>query len=207
VYEQPDAGRRIGLPLFLVLVVLAGVAGTGAYFVARQVLANQSQNPEAGPSTPGTGPTTPTTVTTPPIENDPTDRASFGPAITEKAVKDAGLAGELQLLRYVAGAGQGGNSDAEAWVCRNSDGVLIYQGHRKTGPFNAATSDHTILLARGIQGKVEANGDEFIATFPQDPSNVDDPNRTDYHVAADAFYYVKSPSGEQTEYKIILTLP
>jgi hypothetical protein len=192
-------------------VVLAGAAGTGAYLVTRQVLTKA----DAPTSTASTQPTITVTVpglptgpqTTPRATTDAKDPATFCPAITEKAVTAAGLAGGLVLLRYVQ-ASATGLSDAEAWICKNSDGVLIYQGHRKSGPFDAATGDNTILLARGILGKVDTEGnDGFVATNPKDPANLDDPAHTEYHVSAKAFFHETSPGGARSDYKIVRTVP
>jgi len=168
-----------------VLVVLAAGFGGGSYFVARRILSDRAGRAEA--------------ATTASVDSD-------CPAITAKAVSDAGLNGQLQLLRYVSATVSGG-SDAEAWICKNADGVLFYQGHRKTGPFEAATSDYTILLGRGILGKVATEGnDGFVATNPLDPANVDDPQRTEYHVAPKVFYFVVLPEGRKTEYVVTRTV-
>lgn len=218
VYEQPLSGRRFGLSFFLVLIVLAGVAGTGAYVVTRQIVGNGSQNPSADATSNPTSATTeitPTAATTAATPGEkatdkatpnPYDPATFCPAITEKAVRDAGLAGELRLLRYVDGQGQR-IPGAEAWICKNKDGVLIYQGHRRSGPFNAANSSDTILLATGIRGKVEQRGDEFVATSPKDVANVNDPTHADYHVSATAFFIIDVPGQHRTEYIVTRTVP
>jgi hypothetical protein len=204
----PCSGRRIGPAFVLVLIVLAAVAGTGGYVITRQIIGNRSQDPNAGPTgNPSVATTTsganPTSEATPDHQN---GQVISCPAITEQAVLDAGLGGQLQLLRYVDGRGQGG-PDAQAWICKDKNGVLIYQGHRKSGPFNAATSSDTILLGSGIRGKVEERGGEFVATNPKDPANIDDPTRTDYHVSATAFFFVDLPSQRRTEYSIIRTEP
>jgi hypothetical protein len=215
VYEHPSGRRRIGPGLIAVLVVLAAGFGGGSYFVARRILAARVGGAEAATTatTPPPGVTTAPSVpaatgpqTTPKVTPKAEDPASFCPAITAKAVSDAGLNGQLQLLRYVSATVSGG-SDAEAWICKNADGVLFYQGHRKTGPFEAATSDHTILLGRGILGKVATEGnDGFVATNPLDPANVDDPQRTEYHVAPKVFYFVVLPEGRKTEYVVTRTV-
>jgi len=159
-----------------------------------------------GATDPGTSPGT-SPGTTPAVTEDPADPGTFCPAITEKAVVDAGLAGELRLLRYVEGK-RAGAAGAEAWICRNKDGVLIYQGHRKSGPFNAASSNDTILLGRGILGKVEMEGaDGFVATNPEDPSNPDDPTHTEYHVGPNTFFLVMKPSDNKTDYTVTRTVP
>ena len=217
MYEQASPGRRIGPALIAVLVLLAGAAGTMGYLVTGQIIAGQvggtgiagPTSPGVGPSTTGSGATNPGATdpgTTPPVTEDPTDPDTFCPAITEKAVVDAGLAGELQLLRYVEG-NRAGAAGAEAWICRNKDGVLIYQGHRKSGPFNAASSNDTILLALGILGKVETEGaDGFVATNPKDPANPDDPTHTQYHIGPDTFVLLEKPSDRKTVYDVIRTV-
>jgi hypothetical protein len=215
----PCSVRRIGPAFVLVLVVLAAVAGTGGYVVTRKIIGDRSVDASGGATsnaTTGTSttdnPTTGAATATPganPTSGNPPDRndqASSCPAITEKAVRDAGLGGELQVLRYVEGRGQGG-PDAEAWICKDKNGVLIYQGHRKSGPFNAATSSDTILLALGIRGKVEERGGEFVATSPRDPTNLNDPTYTEYHVSATVFFILDLPGQRRTEYAITRTEP
>jgi hypothetical protein len=222
VYEQPPAPRRIGRALIAVLVLLAAGTGTGSYLVTRQVLAGPAGpgGANAGAGTPGganAGPgrspaqpsaTIPTgPQTTPKVTAKPQDPGTFCPAITARAVADAGLKGELRLLRYVDASATGA-SGAEAWVCKNADGVLFYQGHRKSGRFEAATSNDTILLGRGIRGKVETEGDKgFVAVNPQDAANPDDPNHTEYHVSPTSFFYVTVPQAGKTVYVITRTLP
>ena len=211
VYEQPPGRQRIGPALITVFVLLAAGAGTASYFVVKQILADQAVRANRGserttppvttsraqppPQATPTGP-----QTTPKVTPKPEDPGTRCPAITAKAVSDAGQNADLELLRYVDGTVSGG-SGAEAWICKNADGGLYYQGHRKTGPFDAATSDHTILLGPGIVGKVGTEGgDGFIAVNPKDPANPDDPARTEYHVSANAFYFVVQPSGDRTDY-------
>ncbi len=211
MYELPSAGRRLGPALIAVIVVLAGVAGTMGYLVARQIIAGRNDGANnAGPTSPGQGPTGSGTTDpgptqpgpSPEVSKNPDDPGSFCPAITETAMVDAGLAGGLKLLRYVEGT-RSGAAGAEAWICQNTDGVLIYQGHRKSGPFNAANSNDTLLLARGIRGKVETEGDGFVATNPKDPTNPDDPTHTQYHVGPDTFYLLEKPSDRRTEYVVV----
>jgi hypothetical protein len=231
VYEQPPAPRRIGPALIAVLVLLAAGTGTGSYLVTRQILAgpagpggaNAGVGPASGANAGGGTPSASSTrtrspaqpsaaiptgpQTTPRVTAKPQDPGTFCPAITAKAVADAGLNGELRLLRYVDASATGA-SGAEAWVCKNADGVLFYQGHRKTGRFEAATSNDTILLGRGIRGKVETEGDKgFVAINPQDAANPDDPNHTEYHVSPTSFFYVTVPQADKTVYVITRTLP
>lgn len=136
----------------------------------------------------------------------PADPATSCPAVTVKAVAAAGLNSELKLLRYVEVSQSGSNG--EAWVCRNAAGVLFYQGHRKSAAFDVATGNDTILLGRGVLGKVDTEGDaRFVAYNPQNQANPDDPDHTEYHVSATAFYYVKQPEGRRTDVVIVRTLP
>ena len=221
VYEQPPARRRIGPALIAVLVLLAAGTGAGSYLVTRQILAGpagpgganagaampsasstRTRSPAQPPAAIPTGP-----QTTPRVTAKPQDPGTFCPAITAKAVADAGLNGELRLLRYVDASATGA-SGAEAWVCRNADGVLFYQGHRKSGRFEAATSNDTILLGRGIRGKVDTEGDKgFVAINPQNAANPDDPNHTEYHMSPTSFFYVTVPQADKTVYVITRTLP
>jgi hypothetical protein len=186
VYGQPPGRRRLGPAVIALLVLLAVGAGTGSYYLVRRILADGA-------------------AVTNTESNKPTAQGTPCPAITAKAVSDAGLNGDLKLLRYVDATLPGG-TDAEAWICRNADGVLFYQGHRKSGPFEAATSDDTLLLGAGILGKVTTEGDDgFVAVNPKDPANPDDPERHEYHVSRTAFYFVVLPAGEKTEYVVTRT--
>jgi hypothetical protein len=205
VYPSPPS-RRIGPGLIVVLLLLAGVAGAGGYLGTRRILVDQAGG-SGSTSSPSATPAPTPTVVVPDITGDPKDPATFCPAVTEKAVTDAGLAGELQLLRYVTAKGKNGEFDAEAWVCQNADRVLIYQGHRKSGPFTEATSNHTLLLASGIRGRVTVEGTGFVATNPKNATNPDDPEHTDYHVSATEFYLLQSPSGVRIDYTITRTVP
>jgi hypothetical protein len=128
------------------------------------------------------------------------------PALTEQAVRAAGQIGGLKLLLYVSGDGVDAQAGAEAWVCQNTDGVLYYQGHRRTGPFTAATSTDTLLIGAGVRGNVVRSGTEFVATNPKDPTIPDDPHHTEYHVSATAFYYVDLPQNVKVTYKITRTV-
>ena len=211
VYPQPSP-RRISPALAVVLVLLAAAGGTGGYLVTRQMLADRGQVTANGPTgstgpTGGPGPTTPrsTGATSKPNTSPsaaPAPDSTRCPALTEAAVRAKGLAGDLQLLLYVSAKATDTLAGAEAWVCRNRDGLLIYQGHRRTGPFIEVCCTDTILLASGIKGRVVADGDGFVATSPKDPSNPDDPNHTDYHVSRTEFYYVDLPQNTRTTYTI-----
>jgi hypothetical protein len=215
VYPQPSP-RRISPALAAVLIVLAAVGGTGGYLVTRRGLADRGQISGNGPAgtggptgsgAPAVAPPTPrTTATTAtpkasPVASSAPDATSC-PALTEAAVRARGLAGGLQLLLYVSGKATDTTAGAEAWVCKNSDGLLIYQGHRRTGPFTDVCCTDTILLASGIRGRVTAVGDGFVATSPKDPTNPDDPNHTDYHVSRTTFYYIDLPQSAMVSYTI-----
>ena len=203
MYEQPRS-RGLTPALVAVLLVLAVLAGGGGYLVTRQVLVARadagnappptSRPPTSGPPTSGP-PTSPTRSTT-------ADPGTTCPALTETAVRAAGLAGGLTLLLYVSSNGSGSLAGAEAWVCRNTDGVLIYQGHRRTGPFTDVCCTDTILLAAGIRGRVVRDGEGFTAVSPKDVSNPDDPNHTDYHVSKTQFYFVDFPQNVRTTYPV-----
>jgi hypothetical protein len=218
VYEQPAASRRFGPTLIALLVVLATVAGTMGYLVARQIIIDRAGaktnvpgalgdvlpgdlKPTGSPATlTGTTPVTGAPVSTSPS---PSDSGMSCPALTEKAVREAGLAGGLTLLRYVHVDGASSrDSDAEAWVCRNKDGVLVYQGHVRSGPFNAVLSDSTLLLVKGVRGYVEPEGDGFVAVNPSGLTK-----RTEYHVSRTELVVVNRPGGSTTHYPVISTYP
>ena len=197
MYEQPSP-RRISPALAVVLVVLAGAAGAAAFVVTRQML--------AGGGTVANGPTatgTPNASNASPSGPD----QNTCPALTEAAVRAKGLAGGLKLLLYVSAKGTDTAAGAEAWVCQNTDGLLIYQGHRRTGPFTDVCCTDTILLAAGIRGRVVRDGSGFVAISPRDVSNPDDPNHTDYHVSRSEFYYVDLPQNSKVSYTIDKTGP
>jgi hypothetical protein len=199
VYEQPRS-RRLTPSLVAVLMVLAALAGGGGYLVTRQVLAAQADTAAIAPPSS----TRATTSTQPGTAADP---GTTCPALTEAAVRAKGLAGGLKLLLYVSSNGTASLAGAEAWVCQNSDNLLIYQGHRRTGPFTDVCCTDTILLGTGIKGRVVRDGDGFIATSPKDVSNPDDPNHTDYHVSMTQFYYVDFPQNAKVTYTIDRSAP
>jgi hypothetical protein len=213
VYEQPPGRKRIGPALIVVLVLLAAGAGTGSYYLVKRELADRAAQagPETGGSTPPPTQTRPQPTPTgpqtlPKVTPKPDDAGTSCPAITADAVAKAGLDGELKLLRYVDATVTGG-SGAEAWICKNGAGQLFYQGHRKTGPFDAATSDHTVLLGRGILGKVDTEGDDgFVAFYPKNATDPDDPEHTEYHLSGKAFYFVVVPTNERVNYTITRTV-
>ena len=69
------------------------------------------------------------------------------PQITIDAVKAVGRPGNLVQVIYVEGSEQGG-AGAEAWICRDSDDMLYYQGHDKNGPATAATTQRQLGIIR-----------------------------------------------------------
>ena len=199
MYERPRS-RRIPPALVAVLLVLAALAGGGGYLVTRRVLPARAGAATTNPPTDGP----PTTSAQP---GPPTGSATACPGLTEAALRAKGLAGGLKLLLYVSSNGTPALAGAEAWVCQNTDGLLIYQGHRKTGPFTDVCCTDTILLAAGIRGRVVRNGEEFVATSPKDVSNPDDPNHTDYHVSKTQFYFVDFPQNAKVTYSVDQAAP
>jgi hypothetical protein len=211
VYEQPYV-RRFGPMFFAAVAVLAIVAGTASYFGTRQILGpgsnlagsggqTASPTPEPNPGGPGgPGPTGPTSSASP--DTGPTasptptvDPGTTCPDITATALHDAGLNSELTLMLYVQ-LRRSGATPAEAWVCKNKDGALFYQGHMRDRPFLLATSSSSILLGTGIKGEVTTEGSGFVAV------NTEPDKRTEYHVAADTFKLVIDPGGE-TIYEVV----
>jgi hypothetical protein len=192
VYDQPEP-RRFGPLLLVVLLVLGGVGGTMGYLVTRQVLANNAggTNGATGTRTPdptGSGGATPRTSTT----GGATDEGTFCPAVTAKAMTDAGLDGQLTVLLYLEVTLPRG--DARGWVCRNATGVLIYQGHELSGPLDKAfNAKNTIMLAKGVSGEVVEEGGGYKAT-----NTASDGKKTDYIIAKDTFKIVQSSGGTTT---------
>jgi hypothetical protein len=205
-----------------VIVVVAIMAGVMSYLGARKIMANeagspggQSQSPGPGGSgspgrssgpghTSNPGGTAPGGNTSPPPV-DPQDPGTFCPKVTEQAVTDANVTGGLTLLLYVdvaAPADRPTLSTAEAWVCRNKDGLLIYQGHVKSGPFNAANGDSSLLIAEGIRGSVITSGSGYLATNP----NPSGPGATTYLVTSGSLVLTK-PDGSKTEYPVVRHYP
>lgn len=197
---------------FAAVAVLTIVAGSAGYFGTRQILGGNNPNlagggghtasptpvpNPGGPGDPGTeGPTTSPDTGPTGTDTSPTpDPAAGCPAVTATAVHDAGLPSELKLLLYVQ-LRRSGSTPAEAWVCKNSDGTLFYQGHMRGRPFDLATSSSSILLGTGVKGDVTTEGSGFVAT------NVEPDKRTEYHVSAEAFKLVIDPGGE-TIYEVV----
>jgi hypothetical protein len=225
VYDQPSGGRRFGPALIAFLVVLAGAAGALGYFGARSVLSG-SGNPSAGgathsatppasstdPRTPNTGgstvsgggggnPSQTKTQGTPTTTVQPGD-GSKCPQATVDALNRAGLNSTLTVLLYVQ-AHRDGETDSEVWVCRNADGVLIYQGHILRAPLtNADDAQNTLLLVTGIKGSVAADGDGFVAKNPNGNTT------TEYHVSRTSLVQVDEPNDRnRTEYQVVNVFP
>jgi hypothetical protein len=223
VYQQPT-GRRFGpAALVVVTAVLAIMAGTMGYLGAHKIMTSRGSGTPTSQGTPGrtggagstsapgrtagpgstTNPGGAASGSPPPIN--PLDPGTFCPKITEQAVVDANLAGALTLLLYVDVTAPSSSplvSPAEAWVCQNSDGLLIYQGHVKSGPFTVASSDSSILIVEGIRGTVVAQGSGFLATNP----NPGGQGATTYQVTSTSLILTK-PDGSTIEYPVARSYP
>jgi hypothetical protein len=184
VYEYPRR-RRLSPLLIAVLALLAGAAGTSAYLLVGQYLDARADATGPGPSRSST-PAVPTLTNT----------ADPCPQFTVDAVRQAGRPGNLERVVYVE-ATLAGTAGAEAWICRDSDGTLYYQGHNKAGRATVATGDYTILLGTPIEGTVTANGSTYTAT---NPSN--DGRTTQYIVSRQTLTLVL-PSGARTDYTVV----
>jgi hypothetical protein len=207
MYEPASPRRRISPALIAVVLLLAGASGTGAYLVARQVIA-QSDTVANGPtttrSTSAAAPAVPPVGTSPAAANPvqtsfPPPTADACPAFTVAAVKAAGRPGSLKLVLYVEAA-LSGTGGAEAWICEDSDGSLYYQGHNKTGPATNATTGNTILVGPGVRGTVVKAGTGYSA---KNPSN---DGTTEYIVNLEVLS-VRLPSGELQTYSVTRHLP
>jgi hypothetical protein len=185
--------------IFGVMLVVGGFAGAGAYLVTRTYLA------DAAAATPTNGTNADPTTTRPGAGvttgggGAPGDPGATCPALTSAAVKSAGRKGDLTRVLYVDGT-RAGTDGAEAWICRDADGTLYYQGHDKGGPFDAATSSSTILIGPGVRGTVVMSGVGFTATNPSNGGT------TQYIVTRETLAVVL-PSGERQEYRVTRYLP
>jgi hypothetical protein len=130
-----------------------GLAGTGAYVAVSRYL--QDQNNTAGPDQLGeTGTATPTTTPATPVEP--------CPEFTIDRVQAEGRPGNLVTELYVRGTKANGD-EGEAWICRDSDDRLYYQGHDIDGqPF--AEGENAIVVGGGINGDVTQDGSAYVAT-------------------------------------------
>lgn len=143
--------------MIIVLVAIGafavGFGGTGAYLAVSQTLSNQT----------GAGPDDGGTSSAPVVEETTEAPQTPCPAFTIEAVRQSGRPGELVEVRWVQGTRPNGLG-GEAWICRDSDGTLYYQGHDLTGPATAATSNNTILIGGSIRGEVSLEGETYVAT-------------------------------------------
>jgi hypothetical protein len=125
-----------------------GLAGTGAYVFVTRVLQDQAAPVDVTP--------TPTVTVT----STPTEQPC--PAETIDRVRAAGRPGELVALLYVRGTTAAGE-EGEAWICRDGDGTLYYQGHDiDGGPW--ADGENALLVGGGINGDVVQDGPAYVAT-------------------------------------------
>ncbi len=166
--------------------LVAGAAGTGAYLGVTEYLANRPGN--GGP----TGPDT--TETTGPGESPSTPSAPPCPEEIAAVVRDEGGRGELTQIIYVKGA-LDGRASAEAWICRDSDGTIYYQGHELAGPFVGGRSSYTILLGGDIEGSVAVEGNVYRA-YPRGNSGYH------YEVSPDTFAKVEA-NGQRRDYDVV----
>ena len=198
-------GRRFA-SIFGLMLVVGGFSGVGAYLVVRTYLqdaaaATQRNDAQAGPTAGGTqpGPTAGGTQAGPTGATTGGDPGVGCPAFTVDAVKNAGRTGRLQRVLYVD-ATRTGSKGAEAWICRDSDGTLYYQGHNKDGAFTGATTDYSILLGAGVRGTVARQGVGFVAANPANDGT------TQYFVNRETLTIVQ-PSGDRQEYTVTRYLP
>jgi len=183
------ASTSLIVSLAAVGAVVAGAAGTAAYFAVGQYLENRTV--ANGPDDPG-APTT----TTPPST---TPAAEPCPDFTIAAVKESGRPGNLTTVIYVKGRLDGQDS-AEAWICRDSDGELYYQGHELIGgPPTAATSRYTVLLGGDVAGEVTVEGTTYRAYTDKNPGY-------HYEVSPGTFAKVQA-NGRRSDYEVVEVRP
>jgi hypothetical protein len=124
VSDQPSrgAGRAVLLTL-LAMVFLAVIGASVGYIAAVRTNAAAGTGNGNGNGSTGNRNTRKPTAT----RNDPgPPPAARCPGITVQAAKDHGSPGNLIPLIYV-------DTDlSEAWICRDSNGKLWYQGHTKS---------------------------------------------------------------------------
>ena len=170
MYEQPSP-RRIGPGLIAMLALLGAVAGTMAYLVTRQMLADRSVLTATPPRTSSP------VVTASPADREPDDRPDHRrprpgthphPRAGPEPRRRRGVLSEAhrrrrrrqgprtrssRLLLYVEFTN--GRRTGRAWICRNADDVLVYQAHERSSAFDAADNGiNTLLLAEGVKGTV-----------------------------------------------------
>jgi hypothetical protein len=148
------ASAALIVSLAAVGALVAGAAGTGAYLGLSEYLHNRTVAGGPGPGGPTTATRAPTTTTA---------AAQPCPDYTIAAVRAKGGPGALVTVIYVKGA-LAGVASAEAWICRDSDDTLYYQGHELAGGTpTAATSQYTILLGGLVRGTVVQEGGVYNA--------------------------------------------
>jgi hypothetical protein len=191
VDPRPSLLRRVSPAVLTLLVLTAVAAATFSYLIARRLTADP-------PADASRGRVVATASVTPPATPDPD--APPCPAVTGKALAEAGFDGDLELVIYIK-ARQAGRDDAEVFVCRNRDGLLAYQGHVLTGPLDAADNGiNTILLAEGIKGEVSDEGAEIVAV------NAGATTTTEYHVSRETLRVVTIP-GTTSVYEVVEVYP
>jgi hypothetical protein len=185
--------RRPASPALVVTLaaigaLVAGAAGTGAYLGVSEYLDNRPSN--AGPD--GSGDPTGTGGPQTTAAGDPC------PAEIGAAVKDAQSGpGNLTQVIYVKGA-LAGRESAEAWICRDSDGTIYYQGHELAGPFVGGASAYTLLLGGSVKGTVTVEGSVYRA-FPDGSPGFH------YEVSPDTFAKVEA-DGDRRDYDVVEVL-
>ena len=217
MYDQPSPARRFGPALIAFLVVLAAAAGAVGYFGAKQILAANGSaltgptssapatgvrtTPPTGPTSPTVGPTSPKTSTTT-TATVPAGDGSTCPTPTADAVGAAGLDNHLVVQLYVR-VHRAGETDSEIWICKNNDGLLIYQGHiLRSALTTADDARDSLLLATGIKGTVAQNVDEYVASNPNNGTT------TEYHVTRDKLVRIQQPGDRnRTEYQVVNVFP
>ena len=171
----------------LLAVVAAACAGGGSYLSVRRYLNTHQALSDLGgthgPSATGSSTASPT----------PSGSVSC-PQPTIDAVKAKGGPGHLSRVLHVEGTSAKGN--AEAWICRDDNGTLYYQGHDKSGPLGVATGDYTILVGGLIRGSVTFDGSRYIA------SNPDLTGDTRYIVSRSTFSVIH-PDGSKQDYTLV----
>ena len=192
MYEQPPAGHRVGPALVALLVALAATAGTFGYLVTRRVVENQA----TGVAPPGS-----TNTADPPGQTNTTGPSGGGsqskcPDVTVRFLNNRGINADLQLLFYVR-AQKGGANYAQVWICKNADGLLIYQGHDMRARLTTADGRNSLLLADGIKGSVETEGSGYNGT------NVAGDKSTEYRVSREVLEIRHLPQDVREEYPVV----
>lgn len=125
-----------------------GFGGTGAYLAVSRALGGQTPT---GPGQAGAS----STATSTPAEQP-------CPDFTIDRVRAEGRPGNLVEVLHVRGTKSNGD-EGEAWICRDSDGTLYYQGHDIDGA-PLAEGENAIIVGGGINGDVVQDGSTYVAT-------------------------------------------